>query len=95
VLLVKTFSSVREENKLIRSPVPRTGLYIHTAAATDPNDLASFPAAFALLKERYGDKATTEADLEGDQKTLEAATSTPLFGLLSPSLDGMLLLFES
>jgi hypothetical protein len=69
--------------------VPPTGIMVHTNAATDPNDLASFPAAFAILKERYGDQATTEADMKGDEKTLESASSTPLFALLSPSLDGM------
>jgi hypothetical protein len=72
--------------------VPQTGLYKHTKAATDPNDPASFPAALALMQSRYGDTGgTSEDDLKKDEKTVETASSTPLFALLSPSLDGKIL----
>jgi hypothetical protein len=80
--------------KLTRKSVPQTDLYIHTNAATDPNDPASFPAAFSLLRARYGDNGPfPSGDPKEDEKTLETASSTLLFAMLSPSLDGMFTFF--
>ncbi|EHK98980.1 putative Short-chain dehydrogenase TIC 32, chloroplastic [Glarea lozoyensis 74030] len=91
-ILFTTYLSMHLKSKGIEAfalqpGMPQTNLYKHTIAATDPNDPASFPAAFALIQARYPDGAPS-GDLKEDEKTVETASSTPLFAALSPSLDG-------